>query len=434
MQKNTREHILEILKESKSKNLNSALDVHFKANELNKQERAYITNMLHQLYRYKLRYDALINLYCHKSDGISENARDILLIALTEIFCMQSIPLHASINEAVELSKKHASKEVALINAVLRKTDKEFPFKELDKEKYFKEIKFLYPKKTLLELDATYASLPSFLLDILRKQYGKDFTEAYLNTLNELPWYSYRFNQTKENWEEKRDALAQTSILHLYFGSSGYSAPVNSQKSAELFEEGYLSYQGSSSQVAVQKIIDFFTKEKLNTLKIWDACSGVGGKSLALAESGIKVSSASDISEKRVAVYNAESKRLGLDTCEATTESLQDCSCSDIDLIILDAPCSGTGTLCSNPDLRYKITKKSIKETIELQSNLLKSSLDKLANDGHIAYLTCSLNKNENENLIEAFCAENSVNCVHSEYIQPVTTGADTLFLAIIKK
>ncbi len=429
---NTRESLLEILNNCEKNTLNNSLDNYFKTHDLGTQEKAYITNVSHQIYRYKLRFEALIFLYSHKGRDISNDCKNLLLIALCEIFFMQSIPLHASINEIVELAKKYAKNEVALINAILRKVDKEFPFKEMNKEKFLKEMKFLYPKKTKLEYEATYASLPSYLLDILRKQYSNEYAENYLGTLNEIPYYSYRFNSSKEGWQQEREELSKSSILHNYFAKSGYSAPINSKKASELYKEGFLSYQGASSQVAIEKIIETLGKEKLDGL--WDCCAGVGGKSLAMAEQGIKIAYATDTSAKRIEVYKENCKRLALKEIKCEQKKMQEVELENLSCILLDAPCSGLGTLCANPDLRYKITKKSIKEVIEVQKELLDAAYTKLAEKGNLCYLTCSLNKDENENLIEEFANKTGAKIILSEYILPPACGADTLYLAILEK
>ncbi len=432
---NVRESLLEIL-EAKEITLPAALDRAFKKFDYSDQEKAYVTNVSHQIYRYKLRFEALISLYCHKADALTQEARNILLLALCEMYCMQSIPLHASVNEATNLAKKHAKKEVALVNAVLRKTDKEFPNKELDEKKFMKELKFLYPKKTLLELQASYESLPSFVLDILRKQYGKDFCMDYLSTLNSIPHSCYRFNAQKENWEEERNTLNESSVLSKKVALTGLCTSSGHKKIRELYKDGILSYQGSSSQIAIEKIVEFFKSKKTNLkdLSIWDCCCGVGGKSLALAEQAFNIALASDTSKARIDVMIEEQKRLGLKEIKTEIGDMREIEAKDINCILLDAPCSGLGTLCANPDLRYKITKKGIKEIIELQKELLLSALSKLSKNDHICYITCSLNKKENEDLIAECIEENKAKIELSEYIYPQSCGADTLYLCILTK
>lgn len=425
---NTRECILKILRQ-KEKNLNLSLDTLFKENELNDKEKAYITNVTHQVYRYKLRLEALIRLYCHKADDISSEAQNILLLALCEMYNMQSIPVHASIHEAVELAKIYAKKEVALVNGVLRKVDKEFPNKDLEKVKYIKEINFLYPKKTNLELEACYASLPSFILDILRKQYGKEYAEKYLQTLNEIPWYSMRFNALKKDWEEKREEIIQNSSLHRTFALSGFASISQDSQLKELYTQGYLSYQNASSQLVVKKIVDFFKEKKL---PLWDCCAGVGGKSLALAEQGFEVLLASDTSKKRIEVYESNQERLSIANINTEVIDMREKDIGKVPMILLDAPCSGLGTLSSNPDLRYKITKRNIQETISLQKELLQQALEKCDEKGYICYITCSFNKAENEVLLENYTQK--VDILLSEYIYPEVYGADTQYLAILQK
>ncbi len=427
---NSRESVLAIL-DLKDITLPAALERCFKIREHSEKERAYITNISYQIYRYKLRFEAIIRLYCHKADGITENAQDILLMALCEMYCMNSIPLHASINEATQLAKKYAKTEVALINAVLRKTDKVFPNKELNKEKFMKEIKFLYPKKTLLEQEACYESLPSFVLDILRKQYGKEFCENYLKKLNEIPWYSYRFNPKKANWQECREDFEKESELSALVAYSGIASAQGNKLAKDYHAEGLLSMQGVSSQLVVQKIADFF-KEK--NIKIWDCCAGVGGKSLALAELGFDIVLASDTNKFRINLFEEERKRLGLKEIESKCADMRELCPKNIDCIVLDAPCSGIGTLGANPDLRYKISKKGILEVVELQKELFTKALSCIEKEKYICYITCSLNKKENEELVASCLEQSSAQVLLSEYIEPQAQNADYLYLSIIQK
>ncbi len=432
-----RERILNLLKACERNTLDNAFERLFSEDNFSTQEKAYITHIGYQIFRYKLKFDALIRLYCHKYDALSEDAKNILLIALTEMYCMQSIPVHASVNEAVKLAKKYTKTEVPLINAVLRKIDTVFPFKDIDKALYMKEIKFLYQKKTNLELEACYHSLPSYILDILRKQYGKEYAENYLVKLNEIPWYSYRYNIKHTTWQEKRKSFATCTNIFKEIAISGASSPARMPNFEDLYDKGEASSQGSSSQLAVETMYNYIEKiiGKENA-RIWDTCSGVGGKSLALAELGLDIRYASDTSEKRIYVYEQEAVRLGVDHELLETEiiDMREKEVENVNCIILDAPCSGTGTLTTKPDLRYKINKKSMQEIISLQEELLECAYNNLQKDGLLCYITCSFNKAENEEQIEKFSTKHKVNIHYNNYILPQTCGADTLYLSIIQK
>ncbi len=432
-----RERVLNLLKACQRNTLDNAFERLFLEDNFTVQEKAYITHIGYQIFRYKLRFEALMRLYCHKYDALSDDAKYIMTIALCEMYCMQSIPLHASVNEAVKLIKKYSNTEVAIVNAVLRKIDKVFPFKEIDKVLYMKEIKFLYQKKTNLELEACYQSIPSYIIDILRKQYGKEYAENYLAKVNEIPWYSYRYNKKFTSWEEKRKSFSSCTAFFKEIGLSGASSQAKMPNFEDLYDKGEVSAQGVSSQIAVEIIYKhiekILTKEKA---RVWDSCSGVGGKSLALAELGIDIRYASDTSEKRIFIYEQEAQRLDVDHDLLETEviDMRKKEIENVNCIILDAPCSGTGTLTSRPDLRYKINKKAMQEVIALQYELIQSAFNKLEKNGLLCYITCSFNKSENEEQIERFSKENNIEIHHNEYIFPQVCGADTLYLAILEK
>ena len=134
-------------------------------------------------------------------------------------------------------------------------------------------------------------------------------------------------------------------------------------------------------------------------MNIVDLCSAPGGKTAQLASSGKKVISV-DINQKRVEHLKENMKRLDLQTNVVIADgTLWEPNC-DIDAVLLDAPCSATGTIRRHPDILKNRTKENLNSYIEIQSKLIKQSLSWLNKNGILIYSVCSLQKEEGENQI----------------------------------
>ncbi len=172
--------------------------------------------------------------------------------------------------------------------------------------------------------------------------------------------------------------------------------------------QGLLSFQSAGSQWLMQELGLAQWASEANAL-IWDACAGVGGKALWLAEQGARIALASDTSSKRLYRLRKDCLRLGLaqitavqaDAAQAPLKSQN--SHSKSMRILLDAPCSGLGILARRPDMRLA-GRRSAKDLVdtypEIQRRLLSACLALLLPGGELAYLTCTLNPLENEQQI----------------------------------
>ena len=239
-----------------------------------------------------------------------------------------------------------------------------------------------------------------------------------------------------------------------------------------------------------------------NTFKLWDACCGRGGKSSALMEMGIPVALCSDPNAERLGYAEENLKRLRLWHSENTsqkngkensnennkenakgnaskeknsannaenpvfrTESAQDIVASlqnignaekdgnngndgqntqnkngeQFSFILLDSPCSTSGTIARNPEVKNRITAQSLASTIELQAELLHTTWQCLKDKGYLVYVTCSLFSKENGQQIKAFLDSHNALVIEEDYIVPhridaTFKGHDTLFYAILQK
>jgi 16S rRNA (cytosine967-C5)-methyltransferase len=153
--------------------------------------------------------------------------------------------------------------------------------------------------------------------------------------------------------------------------------------------------------------------------RVWDCCAAPGGKTLILARRlGSAEIVASDVSVKRLAQTEARlrryayAERVQFGVVDATDAKGVEGS---FDLILCDAPCSGTGTLAGNPEIRHRLKVEELARQAERQRAILKGSLKRLAQGGRLVYSTCSLELEECEQVVEAVVGADGVRKVSVE-------------------
>lgn len=299
-------------------------------------------------------------------------AEYVLLLGLTEILFMDT-PDYAVINSWVDIAKKKTDKYVAgFVNAVLRKacSDREELKKhdlgEFFTSEFYRILDHGYGKKTVSKIQA--ASLKEPALDITVKSSPEIWAEKLGGTL--LPTGSIRLN--------------------------------NGGKITEIegYENGDWWIQDAAAALPVKCL------GKIEGLKVLDMCAAPGGKTAQLINAGAKVTSL-DISESRLKKLRDNMARLRFTPpqtiCAEGIEYLQNYKGEAFDIILLDAPCSATGTLRRHPEIVHIKTVSDIERQTELQQKLLNAVVSALKIRGILLYCVCSLTKAEGENQIQKF-------------------------------
>jgi 16S rRNA (cytosine967-C5)-methyltransferase len=172
------------------------------------------------------------------------------------------------------------------------------------------------------------------------------------------------------------------------------------------YREGLFSLQGEGSLVMVELL-----RPGRNRCG-WDMAAGVGGKTCYLAEwvddSGKLL--ATDTSAARLSILSSEMERLELHSIQVQQGDARDypIEAASLDYVLLDAPCSGTGALRRQADARWKKTPEQLQALNELQGELLAAAARAVKPNGVMLYCTCSLEAEENEQVVERFLAEHS--------------------------
>jgi 16S rRNA (cytosine967-C5)-methyltransferase len=135
--------------------------------------------------------------------------------------------------------------------------------------------------------------------------------------------------------------------------------------------------------------------------RVADLCAAPGGKALAIASEGVEVI-ACDLSPARSRLIRQASIRLGasVSTCVSDAEHVP---FGEVDGVLLDVPCTGTGTMRRHPDTRWKLTPAAIGSLVDVQKRLLEAAAQSVRVGGTLVYATCSLENEENEGQVERF-------------------------------
>ncbi|MEK7819452.1 MAG: methyltransferase domain-containing protein [Bacteroidota bacterium] len=252
-------------------------------------------------------------------------------------------------------------------------------------------------------------SFPEWLIEKFLLQYSENETEQLCQSLNETAPITLRVNTLKTNPEELSKKLLENGIPSSSGKYTNLAVLLNKRInvfSLPFFKDGFFEMQDEGSQ-----IISLLVDPKPSSIVI-DACSGSGGKSLAMAAIMKNRGEifALDINEKRLNDIRLRIKRSGADTIrvrkiienEIPTDLIE-----KADYVLIDAPCSGTGTLRRNPGMKWQLQEKSIDELRIKQISILNSYSKLVKIGGKLIYATCSLLKDENDNIIDKFLSEN---------------------------
>jgi len=289
----------------------------------------------------------------------------ILRINVAQSFFLKT-PDHAVVNTSVELSGK---KWKGLVNGVSREI-----LRNKDKA-----------KKYLNESD----KVPNWLLKRWKRDWSKNYKDIFKGHLNLNPPIDLYVKNNANYWARKLNGKKLGNNCVRLFTPGLIT-------NLEGYELGEWWIQDYSSQIPVSLL------EIQNNDDVLDLCAAPGGKTAQLISLGARVTSI-DNNKKRLFRLEQNLKRLNYKAIIRNKDIRNFSTQKTWSKIILDAPCSSTGTLRKNPEIMYQKKESDIVSLSKLQSDLLDTAWDLLKEDGTLIYCTCSLEKEEGENQIESF-------------------------------
>lgn len=275
--------------------------------------------------------------------------------------------------------------------------------------------------------DPVRADLPDWLWPRLVAQYGEEGALQIGTAQRDraTPWL--RVNIACTTREEAAEALAQDGVKtepHPSVRTAlGVTAGLRRLRSASAFAEGLVEPQDASSQDAVLRL------PLRPNMRILDFCAGGGGKALAIAALAGGVVHAHDIDPARMADIAPRAARAGADIRIMSDPA----SAAPFDLVLVDAPCSGSGTWRRAPDAKWRLTEERLADLVALQARIAHEAAGHVAPGGWLAWMTCSVLEQENAAQVRSFvqATGHEVTMSHSWLPGP---GGDGFFFALLRR
>jgi 16S rRNA (cytosine967-C5)-methyltransferase len=382
----------------------SSLDNLFKSRpSLEERDRAFISQLVQGSIRWKARLDWAIQ---QTSDSplkkISIPVLNILRLALYQVFFLDRVPESAAVNEAVKQAKKrNPPYVVSFVNAVLRKACRKKG-----------QLSFPDRHKNPVGYLSVFHSYPEWLVKKWIREWGIDFAEALLEAQNQFPALTVRCNPLKikrgdliRRLEDENGIVGKPTL----YSPQGVFLPDFRGKVDQnrAFRDGLFQVQDEAAQM---------TSILLSPAAgdcILDLCAGYGGKTTHLAElmgdRGKVI--ALDMNHTRLVSLATNAARLGIRSAVAVAadavRNLPSLLREPFDRIVVDAPCSGLGVISRHPDGKWNKKEEDIPRLAQMQKAILSNGCALLRPGGTLLYVTCTLSREENEEVIEACLADN---------------------------
>ncbi len=325
-----------------------------------------------------------------------------LRLGLYQLLFLDRVPAHAAINESVNLVKLHKKKSAApIVNAVLRSVQRAGR-DELEK--------IIASVNDPLEKLSVTTSHPTWLLEKWSERFGEVEAQTLAAANNHTPRTAFRFNRKVQDEAQTREWLAANNIQ---FRASEICPEAfvievgNLSANSEAIQSNWIYLQDEASQLVAHLTADSAIRIPQSAL---DLCAAPGSKtslmSSLLPDEALIV--ACDLHLHRLQTMRDLAARANLTNINLlqldATKPLPFAVEAKFDLVLLDAPCSGLGTLQRHPEIKWKIDQTKIFELAALQKRLLENAAVRVSAGGVLVYSVCSTEVEEGEEIIAEFC------------------------------
>ena len=369
-----------------------------KEDELKPPDRALCHELVMGVLRRQLWLDHLIQHYTRRDVAqLDLSVRLILRLGLYQLRFLSRIPASAAVNESVKLVRLALLRSAdTFVNAVLRRATRE---PEVDPAS-----KILDPIEHL----SVVTSHPRWLIERWIKAFGAEETEAFARANNEPAPVAFRVVRSRAREadviRQLQDAgadLAASKVVQGAWRITGGTGLLG-----ELAKGGKVYLQDEASQM-VAAIVGARGGER-----VLDLCSAPGSKTSQIADLSEDSATivACDLHEHRLRTVVSTAKLQELTSIHCViVDGLQPLPFpkSSFDRVLIDAPCSGTGTLRRNPEIRWRISAADIEDLARRQRQLLFNAARAVRPGGQLVYSTCSVELDENEDVVQSFLENN---------------------------
>lgn len=389
----------------------SVVDSAFGRYAIDGRERRLINGLVYGVIRWQKQLDWLLDRFINPKFQLDARHRNILRLGAFQLLHLDGIPAHAAIFETVQLAAPHPRKSsrgrktAGFINAVLRSLQRE-------------GTTVVYPPLDAnpTEHIAFSLSYPTWLVKRWLQTRGVSWTLAFCRASNQIAPLAFRVNTLLARREEVCQSLEMKGLPATLSKIAPDGITLENRTITTFDAAGELTLKDilNRNDLYVQDESAMLVAPLLspeNSEFIVDLCAAPGGKTTHLAhlmKNGGKII-AVDVSAEKVALLRKNCRRVKAHNVETR---VMDAIKADLgfiktaDAVLIDAPCSGFGTLRRHPDIRWNKTRKQVHALSDIQYNLLKNAAPHIKPGGILVYSTCSTESIENEEVIQRFLAD----------------------------
>jgi 16S rRNA (cytosine967-C5)-methyltransferase len=380
-----------------------AVDKILQPSDLSAADKRLFTELVYGSIRRQRTLDVLIDQLGKKTSAQQPpDLRLILHLGLYQLSYLNHIPVSAAVNTTVELAKQNGFTGLSgVVNGLLRQY---LRLAEAGLNPEERTIPLVLPENPVQRL-GIWHSYPDWMIAIWLNQFGQSDVDRLCQWMNQPPAIDLRVNRLRATVEQVETALheagVETQRVPGLLEALRLVAPSGSIQTLPGFREGWWMVQDSSAQL-VSYLLDPQPGEM-----VIDACAAPGGKTAHLAELMCDqgVIWACDKTPSRLKKLEQNRDRLHLHSIRIHTGDSRTFTHfqNQADRVLLDAPCSGLGTLHRHADARWRQTPDSVIQLAQLQTELLNRAATWVKPDGVLVYATCTLHPTENEQQIDRF-------------------------------
>jgi len=371
----------------------SMIDNFFRSHKyLGSHDRRFIAETVYGMLRYKRRTEWLCEAVPHRHDGpADETARFLQCMVYRTAFANEAAEMLVGELDAEPAEKQSLLLFLAETKERNKNIDDKFPFLE----DVTKDLALRF-------------SFPEWMIEEWRAQFGDEETRRMCGALNTSAPLTLRVNTLKTSVKECEERLAKERIGSERTKFSPFGLTLQKRINVfelDVFRNGFFEVQDEGSQL-LSMLVD-----PKPTSKVVDACAGGGGKSLALAAlmKNRGTIFALDTNAFRLEGLRKRIRRSGVDTIRVRKIEAGELPAElagSADTVLVDAPCSGLGTIRRNPGMKWTVTPASVAELKGKQSEILDHYSRFVKVNGRLAYSTCTMMHAENEAVVEKFLAD----------------------------
>ena len=363
--------------------------------QLSTADQALATELVMGVLRWQSALDAEIERESTKSPGkLDLEILIALRLAIYQLGWLDRIPARAAINESVELVKRAKKRSAAgFANAILRKISAR------GVQKQHLDISNSLSAETL----AASTAHPLWLVERWMREYGEQATAKICDYDQSIPQTTVRLRSADAEAQLREEGI---ELLAGALLASARTVCRGDVTRTEAFQRGLCVIQDEGSQL-VAALVGFASK-------ILDCCAAPGGKTLSIADRNPNAEvialelhlHRSRLLQRLLAKQNpaANPRRVQIVCADAKGFPFA----TKFDRVLADVPCSGTGTLARNPEIKWRLKPDDLADLQARQIAIVGSAMKQVAAGGRLIYSTCSLEREENEDVIEQALAQNS--------------------------